>query len=51
MLGQRSQDNPQSLPMTEEDIALHLSEAEEKFEYWRRRVGLVLGLALFLLLL
>jgi sodium-dependent dicarboxylate transporter 2/3/5 len=46
-----SQDNPQSLPMTDEDIPLQLSAAEEKFEYWRCRVGLVLGPTLFLLLL
>jgi len=46
-----SQNTPQSVPITEEDVAAHLSEAEEKFEYWRRRVGLVLGPTLFLLLL
>jgi len=37
--------------MTDEDIPLHLTAAEETFEYWRRRVGLVLGPLLFLLLL
>ncbi len=49
---QIGQDNPQLLPITEDDIPpLQLSSAEEKFEYWRRRVGLVLGPVLFLLLL
>jgi sodium-dependent dicarboxylate transporter 2/3/5 len=37
--------------MTDDDVPALLSPAEEKFEYWRRRVGLVLGPALFLLLL
>jgi len=45
------QDNLQSLPITEDDIAPHLPPGEEKFEYWRRRVGFVLGPVLFLLLL
>jgi len=47
---QTGQDNPQLLPITEDDIPpLHLSPAEEKFEYWRRRVGLARRMALWLL--
>lgn len=37
--------------LTDEEVPLQLSPAEEKFEYWRRRVGFVLGPALFILLL
>lgn len=37
--------------MDESDSPAPLSPAEEKFEYWRRRVGFVLGPALFVLLL
>lgn len=37
--------------MTDDDIPMLLSPAEEKFEYWRRRAGMVLGPALFFLLL
>ena len=37
--------------MTDDDTPGLLSPGEEKFETWRRRVGLVLGPVLFLLLL
>ena len=40
-----------NVQITEDDIAAHLPPGEEKFEYWRRRVGFVLGPTLFLLLL
>ncbi len=37
--------------MTDDDVSVLLTPGEEKFEYWRRRIGLVLGPALFVLLL
>lgn len=40
-----------NVQITEDDIEPHLPPGEEKFEYWRRRVGFVLGPTLFLLLL
>lgn len=37
--------------LSDDDVPLQLSAAEEKFEYWRRRVGFILGPSLFILLL
>lgn len=42
---------PPLIPMHEDEIPSVMSPAEERFEYWRRRVGFILGPAAFILLL